>query len=246
MEYVNLIKQLENVSVAYNNKTIFLIDTLKKTPRSGKMVRFAQYGISLPCRSLYNHIVSLPAQAEFFLSHSHYNIDKKKLAALCIFHDLSEAIIGDVPDFTPEQLAVNTYMNHSEKMVAEIKANNLLIEVLPKNIRELFKEHLRVLEEKTSDLYKFFYMIDKTDPIIAIWRYIFLMRDKILIDPFLTATNDFFINPTPQKTCLNERTLEIVRFLQNKENAKEYYLCPEKFKDYAFTALVENREMQFV
>lgn len=253
-EIEHLYQQLENVCVKTENKTIPIIDTLKKTPRSGKMVRILKYKLDLPFRSLYDHIISLLAQAKFFLSFSEFDLDCELLVRLFAFHDLSETIIGDVPDFTPPILAAETYMSHAEKSAAKKKADQLLMDALPKNLKQLFSQCLAICEKQDTDIYRIFNMVDKTDPIIAIWRYLSLLREKICIDDYLMAMTDFFLNPRPQNSCVNEKSLSILRVLQNSKQAKQYYLHSDNFFQNLFendiacslTSLIEDRSMHFV
>lgn len=218
------------------------------------MVRILKYELDLPLRSIYDHIISLSAQAEFLLSISELDLNGELLAPLVVFHDLAEAIIGDVPDFTPSRLAADTYMPHTDKNTAEKKANILIMKALPNNLKQLFEHYLAMYEQQDTTFYQFFNMVDKTDPIIAIWRYLFLLRKKIRIDDFLIAMTDFFQNPNPQSSCVNETSLSILRVLQSKEHAKNFYLHPDSFFQHLFekdiasslTHLIEDRRMHFV
>lgn len=65
-------------------------------------------------------------------------------------------------------------------------------------------------------------MLDKTDPIIAIWRYMAVFRHKIDPGRFLAAMEDFFENPTPQRSCFHPEILELIVFLQDRRNAAIY------------------------
>lgn len=175
------------------------------------------------------------------------------LASLIVFHDLAEALIGDVPEFTSIQLAASTYLSDKEKEEAEENANQLLLQALPTDLQQLFKITLSLTSEGNSQLYKFFHMVDKSDSIIAVWRYIFTFQEKINIDHFVTVMSDFFHNPKPQQVCVNSKTLALVQFLQNKEHAKNYHQNQSRFFHNFFdneTAtelhrLIEERKMRF-
>lgn len=240
-----LLEDLQQVTV----DDIPLIDTLKCTPRSGKALRFDQFGLRLPKRSVYDHIISLPPQAQFFLSASKVSLNVDLLISLLLFHDLSEALIGDAPSFTSPHLAKETYRSEEEKGRAENGANQRLLAALPHPLKAPFESFLTL--SKNSPLYQFFHMVDKTDPIIAIWRYIHLYRGKIDdIDLFLTAMEDFFLNPEVQHCCIDEKASIVVKLLQTRDYAREYYAGSFDFAKHLnlqmsqeLKSLIEERAM---
>lgn len=237
----HLLEQVRDLALLIDGNKIPVIETLKKLPRTGKSVRLKKFGIGLPFRSVYDHILSLPQQAEFFLKLTNAPIDPHRLAAMLIFHDLAEAIIGDIPCYIPQELAQETYLTPEEKEAAERRVNNLLHDALPQELKDLFSYYVLQEQHKVSPVYRFFYMIDKTDSIIAIWRYLSLFREKIEIDPFLSAMSDFFVYPETQRACVDKQVLGLVRTLQNRENAKQYFL--NNFSHETVEHLVENRQM---
>lgn len=249
-----IIDFITNLSIEISNKKTIIIETLKSIPRSGKSVRLEKFGINLPKRSVYDHIVSLPPQAQFFLSLSKNDLDPIILESMLIFHDLSEAVIGDSPSFTSQDLAMQTFMTEDKKAQEETKINLLLLKILPDHLKPLFSTYMEHHREKKSFLYRYFNMIDKTDPIIAVWRYIFLFRRKIDIEIFLSAMKDFFLNPEPQHICLDNKIRTLIGFLQDPSNARKYHSHHENFFDTYFDAstasilrsLIEDREMHFV
>lgn len=250
-----LINQLAAVYVeGENGIKIPLLDTLKAMPRSGKAVRIQKYHLALPKRSVFDHILALPYQARLLSSLSHINLDGDRLINLLIFHDLSEALIGDSPSFTPYQLAKETFMSSEAKEKAEQKANEKIFAALPMELKKSFLDHLKIISEKNSDLYRFFYMVDKTDPIIAIWRYIACFRKEMNLDTYLEAMSDFFLFPEAQRSCIHADVLSLVRHLQNKDNAKNYYLKGEEHFHYLgdkiiakpLQELIEGRSMHMI
>lgn len=240
-----LFEQLREVALTIEGRKVPILETLKHLPRSGKSLRINKYGLDLPKRSVYDHICSLPQQADFFLSLSNADLDQNLLTALLVFHDLSEAVIGDTPNCT--HFEPHTFLTGKRRDEAEEKTNLLLCEAMPHELKRSFE---KFLEEKNTPLYQFFYMIDKTDPIIAIWRYLFLFQGKIEIDKFLSAMADFFHNPEPQRTCPDGTILSVVQLLQNREHAKNFYLNPhDYFRNYgnvSLQSLITGREMHFV
>lgn len=224
-----LLKELEGVRV----DEIPLIETLKKTPRSGKAVRIDRFGLKLPKRSVYDHIQSLPEKARFCLSMAPVDLPSEELGNLLIFHDLSEALIGDVPCFTPKEMAKGTYMCPEEKEEAEKAANLKLLVALPFGLKPAFAKSLEYLQDKQGLMYRVFHMIDKIDPIFGIWNYLYQYRE-IEIAQFLEAMNDFFLFPETRNACIDKKILKIVTFLQTPELAKDYFLKRNGFFKYHF------------
>ena len=246
--------KFEKVTVLYEGQEICLLDKLKKIPRSGKSSRIDYFGLNLPKRSIFDHIISLAREAEFLGKLSGVKFDIEILAGMIASHDLSEALIGDAPDFTSEELTKGAYLTASIKEQLEEKANMVIQESLNKTHIEIglvFKKSLEVLDDTTSDTWKFFYMIDKVDALVAIWRYIYLFRESIEIEKFLEAMNDFFTNPRTSLSCIDEKPLELVTFLQVKDNARQYYhggaiIITNSKWGQDLTSLIESRPMHFV
>jgi 5'-deoxynucleotidase YfbR-like HD superfamily hydrolase len=253
--FQNLFDRFKEVEIVESGRVIPIIETLKNLPRSGKSTRIDKYKLNLPKRSVYDHIMSLPAQAEFFIKVSSNDVDITTLMLLLLCHDFSEVLTGDVPSFTSQKLAGNTFKREDEKRRIEEKTNKKITAVLGGETKNIYKKAVKELEGKESYIYKFFHMIDKTDPIIAIWRYIFLFKDDINIDNFLEAMNDFFIFPEAQRACVNPEILLIVKILQNPLIAREYYYKGNKIFKEIFPNgdilknmqhLIEGRLMNFV
>ncbi|MDD2487383.1 MAG: HD domain-containing protein [Candidatus Gracilibacteria bacterium] len=209
-------------------------------PRTGKAVRIDKYDLNLEKQSIYCHVMTLAFLSDSILELFDYDFDKKSLANICAFHDLSEVIIGDVPDFTPKELAGNTYLDRSMKKEMENKANRLIMENLPNDLKIDFENTISMLEDNETDEYidimNFFGMLDKMEPIISVWRYINFHKSQIEIERFLDAMTDFFTNPKVLKCSINKDFDILIGFLQNKENAREYYIKG----DIVFEALDDN------
>ncbi|MCE5316895.1 MAG: HD domain-containing protein [Parachlamydia sp.] len=233
--FETLLEQLSEIEV----DQIPIIEKLKQTARSGKAVRFDRAGLRLPKRSVYDHIISLPAQARFFIFETKIQIDVDQLDCMILFHDLTEALIGDTPSFTAQDIAQETFRSFEEKERAEEKASERLLAALPKALKVHFEDYLNCAN---SPAYRFFQMVDKTDPIIAVWRYIALHRSTLDIHTYLAAMTDFFLNPEVQRCCINERALAIVRVLQSKECASDYFKNGT-FPSLQLKSLIEDRTM---
>jgi 5'-deoxynucleotidase YfbR-like HD superfamily hydrolase len=225
-----------------------MIQKLKHIPRTGKACRIDAYRLNLPKRSLYDHIISLADQAEIFAKHANVKIDAQKLAQCICFHDLPEIILGDVPEFTKESLYKIPSLQDKEA-AAKLIAKNLSPE-----LRKKFIEINKLLQQNT-ELIRFFAMIDEIDPIIAIWRYLYLFKSSINTEKFLEAMSDFFTNPDVIKMCFVKEIADLIKFLQNKNHAREYrekgLAIFEKGYNGAFSideikALIEKRKMHVV
>ena len=242
-----------NIPIA-ENKTLNLVEDLKKTPRTGKAIRIEKFNLNLPKRSIYDHIISLGYQADTYLQMTNLKINNDEVACLIAFHDLAESIIGDVPDFTEKVLAGELHQTTQIKNKLENEANKLIEKSIPEDLRDNFTKTINDYKENISSEVKFFNMVDKTDPILAIWRYLSTFRKQIYFPNYQNAMKDFFTNPEVSKCCLNNKIKSMVKFLQNIENAKSYHLKGseflqtienEKMSEY-LRLLIENRDMHIV
>jgi 5'-deoxynucleotidase YfbR-like HD superfamily hydrolase len=238
-----------NVIVEKNQKINILLD-LAHTPRSGKSTRIDRYQLNLPKRSILDHITSLAFQSEVYRKICNLDIDTEKLASFIAFHDIAEALMGDVPDFTPRRLAKKLYKTKLEKEDEEEIANTLIANAMDEDLRVRFVTTIEQLKDTDHTLVKFFQMVDKTDPIIGVWRYIHLYKNQIDIDIFLDAMSDFFTNPKVVGYCTNEEIKSIIKFLQNKKNANDYYVHGSTFLRQQLSAislniLIENRDIMY-
>jgi 5'-deoxynucleotidase YfbR-like HD superfamily hydrolase len=202
---------------------IHILERLAHLGRSGKSIRIDLAGLTLPKRSVLDHILSLAVQADL-LHGLGFRAPNPCVLAKCIaFHDIAEAIIGDTPDFTSEMIASKHYVSARDKPIATRRANRLIAEHLDTATRCSFLSTIALLHTSQSRTRQYFEMLDKTDPIIAIWRYLAALQHRMIpAGPFLAAMDDFFTNPLPQKSCVHQEILDLIRFLQNKGYAERY------------------------
>lgn len=247
------LKQLDGEVLFFNNQKLKILDEIKKIPRSGKSTRIDLYKLNLPKRSLYDHIMALAYQSDILLFDNNFDVDK--LARIIVFHDVAEIIIGDIPQFTNSEIAGELYKTEQKKIEEEYLANNIIMQSLNKNLSELFRESIYELENKKNLIYKLFTLIDKVDPIISIWRYIYLNKQLLEINTFIYAMSDFFENPNVIKTSINEDTKILINFLQSKNNARQYYiqgnsflynLNVKKLNIQKIIDMIEKRQMHFI
>lgn len=225
---------------------------LLQMPRSGKAGRIDYYNLQLPKRSVFDHVVSLSFHADTLRRAGFCYPDPIQLAECIAFHDLCEILAGDVPDFTAPPL----WEQHRryKKHTAESHANALLLTSMPCRLRPGFLRARQLLRRKTSGTTLAFNMLDKTDPIIAIWRYMRTFGRR-LGESFLLAMADFFDNPTPQASSSHQLLKTLVYFLQDRDNARNYLKDGRRGLDHSlpseirtlFDELIEDRSpMHFV
>ncbi len=239
--------ELAGVCIKVNNRSVDVLEALKRTPRTGKACRIDAYKLGLPKRSLFDHLPSMAVQADVFKKYANATISDDLLADLIAFHDWHELLIGDVPEFTPKELAGNLYMSAEDKKKRQEDADKLVLQSLSGGIKEQYLALDKLFHNPDS----FFLMADKTDPIIAVWRYIYLFKDKIDIEKFLDAMTHFFTNPKVAQTCISEQIASFIRFLQNKDNARAFFSKGfDVFKDskisLADITIMLQRPMHFI
>ena len=97
-------------------------------------------------------------------------------------------------------------------------------------------------------------MVNQTDPIIAIWRYLHEYRGRLDVGLFLRAVNDFFINPSVADVCINPRIRAWSRSSQDPGRI-DYYHDGDKLDEIAestqirrawLEALIEPVAMHYV
>jgi 5'-deoxynucleotidase YfbR-like HD superfamily hydrolase len=218
-----------------------IVEVLHKLPRTGKAVRIYQYQLPLPIQSIYDHVLSVARNMDELSSFFDLKYSNDALACYVAFHDLAEVVSGDHPDFTTKELASLTkhYLSSiEEKELQEKEFTKEFLNSLEGDVRHEFETAINLYK---SDYYfqTFFSICDKTEPIIAIWRYIAIFRKTLNIEVFLTAMTDFFTNPKVQEVAsANKNVLRLVKFLQDKGKAKNFYLEGDSYlEDSGFPLL---------
>lgn len=251
----NLLDKIADVNIPIaENETLNFVDDLKNTPRTGKAVRIEKFNLNLPKRSIYDHVISLGYQADIYLEITNLTINSGEVANLIVFHDLAESIIGDVPDFTEKVLAGKLHQTITNKGKVENEANQLIEKYFQGSMKYSFIKTINNYKENTLQEVKFFNMVDKTDPIIAIWRYLSAFREKINFPIYKNAMKGFFNNPEVPNYCIDNKIKSMVKFLQNTDNAKSYHQKgPQFFQSLKkgwlskyLRLIIENRDMHFV
>ncbi|HSU72352.1 MAG TPA: HD domain-containing protein [Candidatus Binatia bacterium] len=212
-----LLNQL--VAVPFGERDV--IAELKHLPRTGKACRIDNYQLKLPKRSLYDHVLSLAVQADILAPYAPFRGDTDALARAICFHDLPEVLTGDVPDFTSQKLAKTSYKSPERKAADERRAVKLIAQMLPGSLAKDYRNTQMWLADRNDDTH-YFRMLDKTDPILGVWRYLYSYGKDIAPTAFCEAMHDFFTNPAIATYCAGE-VKKLITFLQNVEHAKEYH-----------------------
>lgn len=183
------------------------IEKLKEIPRTGKAFRLKSMQFeSIKPRSIYDHIISMAYLADSFLG-----MDKKPLIEACdypnlgrliAYHEVNESLIGDIPAYT--DITGNSPKDKNNSRIKAINpdkrekiANEFLWMYANDQQRSSIKEINRNLSNQNTALMKYFRMLDRIDPIVAIWKYVHEYREILQANPgeFINGMNDFFVYP---------------------------------------------------
>lgn len=227
-----------------------IVNTLKKIKRSGKLVRLESFcKPTLKIRSIYDHTLSVGHLADCLIPLVKCGITIEKhteLARIIAFHEFNETILGDIPSFTNlrEKNRTST-TNPAEQLLRTVPpekreriANDFIWMFLSEKQRQSLEAVLQSLSQTQSNLTLFFRMLDKIDPIVAVWRYLNYYRGQIEdIDDFLRRLRDFFEYPDVKKyimsTQFGDQLSDMVAVLQNRSFAKQYYRDANFFEKHS-------------
>jgi len=202
-----------------------LISELDHIPRSGKFYRFRNAGIDLPCRSIYDHMLSLAYNADVLVDILGLDINRTKLANMFVFHDLAEVFVGDVPYFTSEEIVGVPIKTPEQKEQEEHKANKFILSIFTGKLREDFVWYIAEFENtEMTEFMRIFRFFDRTDSILNVWRYIDRFRNSIDIEQFLTVLKDYFTNPHTHLFSLDNDTSNFILFIKNPDRARDFYI----------------------
>ena len=244
---------------------IQILQTLKSLARTGKQLRLSKRFPNIEIRSVYDHILSIAHSADCFFSSLSHNLDMRDIDALSRFiayHDMCEVLVGDIPVYTNVEDYGKMFcprLTENQKQDREKAANQFLLAFL----KEKHRDDLNavVSTSKKSHVFKFFLILDKIDPIVAVWRYLHFYRDKLGDDAesFLWCLRDFFKNPKVKSICekniMDHRVAELILTLQDQEAALKYYRDQSHLVEIAERSgldehvvqnLIEGRQFEFV
>lgn len=222
----------------------------------------------LQIRSIYDHVLSVAHSADVFLDVSDFNIrehDRDDLARVIAYHDITEVILGDIPQYTK----LNQAKRNRARVSAQIRlaqlpngeperiASEFIGMFLHDSERQSLQAANAAMQSKSS-VAQFAYALDKIDPIIAVWRYIHHYRhlDRFDIDEYLLRMKNFFENPRVKQivatTTNDSRMIDLVDHLQNRAYAREYFFNASLLQDGLFSFpqdvvgnLIEGRKLEF-
>lgn len=187
-----------------NGTNIKIVKSLKALPRSGKLLRLEDMSIHIPIRSVYDHILSVAHSADCLLPYSSIGLngrDRMLLSRVIAYHDICEVLLGDVPRHTRlnpsrrRRANISSAIRLSELPNGEPErvANEFIGMFLHETERSYLKESNSTIRGN-SVIKKYFHALDKIDPIIASWRYLFYFREnsRFNVDEFLERMRAFF------------------------------------------------------
>jgi 5'-deoxynucleotidase YfbR-like HD superfamily hydrolase len=222
------------------NGKIKILETLKRIPRSGKLVRLRTYEPKLKIRSLYDHILSMAYSADCLFPHINHGVEpheKPELARCIAFHDLKEVILGDMPSYTnlsqSRMKSTELYAWNRLKYVPKEKRTRIACEFismfLGERERKSYEKVNEYLSEENNPISQLVNVLDKIDPIINVWKYLHQFRGELDSGAhnFLMRMKDFFDYPEVKDIALNYRLdkkiYNLVVNLQDRDIARLYY-----------------------
>jgi len=251
-----ILEDLEGESISFPfRRSIPIVKTLRKVPRSGKKVRLTGFKPALKPRTIYDHILSLAHLADCVLPYVQHDLSAGDLQdlALCIaYHELNEIVLGDIPSYTSlsrgTRRMIGVYAEERLRSVPpderEEIANRLIWMFLGDKHRQALTATMDIYSRPHEGIFPLFRALDKMDPIVATWRYLHHYRSELGASPaaFNRRMKDFFENPDVKNYMvqqkLDTRLIEAVVFLQNRSKAWDYYVEPDTFfKDVQLTCI---------
>lgn len=244
-----LLEDLSTAQIQFPlHESIDLIETLKRLPRSGKKIRLETYSPVVPVRSVYDHILSVAHSADCLfplINHGILPHEAIELARCIVYHDLPEVLLGDIPAYTN--------LTDSKRSRARIFAERRLRKMPPGEPKRIAREFIgmflddrerechatvsHIMADSTSRIHRFFCILDKIDPIVAVWRYLHQFRGRLDAEAhdFLERMRDFFNNPQVKISATEYREDSVIKdlalSLQNRQLARNYYLNEEALSE---------------
>ena len=190
LEYTKeLLRDLEGEYISMPSFTrLSLIGTLKKMPRQGKKRRLAGFTPQIRVRTIYDHILSVAHVADCLLPAIKHRLPEQEFAllSLCIaYHELNEVVLGDIPSYT-SLASGKTVRNNAEDRLRGVPpasrekiATDFVWLFLSEKHRVSTEAVGKILGDEKSEIFKVFKLLDKMDPIVAVWRYLHNYRGRL-------------------------------------------------------------------
>lgn len=221
-------------------RRIPIVESLARIPRSGKLVRLESFRPKAEIRSVYDHILSLAHLADCVLPHVMHSVGPADLndLAICIaYHELNEVVLGDIPAYTSlSKNKRNQTRIYAEERLRSVPpslrekiANQFVWMFLSDKHRNALDGMTNILSEKNNPVGTFFRMLDKIDPIVAVWRYLHYYRGKLGKSPreFNHKMKDFYENPDVKALLrsakADHKIIDMLINLQDRRKSWDYY-----------------------
>jgi 5'-deoxynucleotidase YfbR-like HD superfamily hydrolase len=218
---------------------IRIVSRLKQLRRSGKLVRLESMRPKIPIRSVYDHILSVAHSADCLFDVVEHGLRPEQandLARFIAFHELNEVLLGDIPSFTRtnESKRESAEIRSANRLAAferferEKRANDFISLYLDRREAEILREVSARMRDASDEVARFANVLDRLDPMVAIWRYLHYHRDRLQKDGdmFVHRLRDFFKNlQVRQEIARNSRDKRVADTflaLQDQENASSY------------------------
>lgn len=256
------IKELNSLNVVVaTGSTINIIEQLKVTSREGKRIRLTELeNTKIKPRSVFNHIISLAYLADVIggiMREERW--DASEMARLIAYHEIGEAIIGDIASYTVSEPLIRG-PERFETSNREIIVNKFISLYADQKQQEsigYLNNRIKPTGKRKSDLIQqmeYFKALDHLDCLVAIWRYLFYYHNQCTqeqLSKFIDIMSDFFTNKRLKEGKMFIEVpvfRKITSFLSNKVNAKRYitdYRIEKFFKEEdlfvnAVIYLIEN------
>lgn len=223
-KFENVLDEVKQFEIEINNfGKINVLENLKKIKRTGKKIRLEKLkNHRIKIRTIYDHIHSMAQTANILIDNNIIHCNYEKLASMIICHDLSEVLITDCPSHTKnfgvKSKSITNVLEVDSKTREEYSTNFLWLYGNKKQ-----KEAIETLKEKNEEQ-EIFKMLDKIDPIINVWRYMYVYK-KVIKKDYITIMEDFFTYPVLNK-IVEENAYpvisEIIKYLKDTDNARLY------------------------
>ena len=263
----DLLSDLDGVIIPLPHITnINIISSLKKIPRSGKKIRLDTYEPKVEIRSIYDHLISVAHSADCLLPELGLQLSDTEamdLSRCIVYHDICEIFLGDIHQYTPltdpkrskaSILAEERLKRFSPQERDSI--TNAFIKLFLEEREQLSMTRYESIIHKNNELSKLFIFLDKIDPLIGVWRYLFYYRGKLDDGKkFISRLRDFFIYERPIKVAQeysnDPRVICMIERLRDRHDALNYYQGQGLqgmlfgFHSSIITQLIEGHTMQF-
>lgn len=246
--FKNVLKEVEDFEIEIINfGKINVVENLKKIKRSGKKIRLEKLKCSkIKIRTVYDHVNSLAQTAKVLIDNNIINCNYEMLATMIVCHDLLEVLITDCPSYTSnfsiKSKSITNVLDVDKKVREEYATNFLWLYANKEQ-----KKAIETLKEENEEQ-DIFRILDKIDPIINVWRYMYVYRNRIknTKKDYIKIMEDFFTYPVLNRiveTNTYPIISEIIAYLKDTDNARAYLekgtISKEKLSETALKIVLQ-------